>query len=149
MATWRWMVMNMYDAAVADMVDAMYEYRRVGAHCMRYVEFVRHPTAGSLALFCSSAVAPVIRCTCTDNDMPMDWWISNDISTCRNHMTNGKYYYGFISIELRSNLIFLEENIAVSIITSHQTHCPRCLSFHFTAMHAIESKWSVTALSTM
>ena len=54
--------MNMYDAAVADMVGAMYGYHRAGAHCMRYVEFVLNPTAGSLALF----VRPVFGCVDDD-----------------------------------------------------------------------------------
>lgn len=80
--------MNMYDAAVVDMVDAMYEYRRVGAHCMRYVEFVRNPTAGSLALyFCSSVFGCLILEWPSMKDMPMDQ-MSNDISTRRNYMND-------------------------------------------------------------
>ena len=48
--------MNTCDAADADSADAMCGYRRVGAHCMRYVEFVPSPTAGSWALVRSSNV---------------------------------------------------------------------------------------------
>ena len=61
MVTWRWMVMNMFDAADADTVAAMYGCRRAGAHYMRYVEFVLNPTAGSLVIFCSSGILVVVR----------------------------------------------------------------------------------------
>ena len=46
--------MNMCAAADVDTVVAMYGYHRAGAHCMRYVEFVPNPTAGSWALSASS-----------------------------------------------------------------------------------------------
>jgi hypothetical protein len=54
MVTWRWMVMNMYDAIDVDMVAATFAYHRVDAHCMRYVILRRFctglyvQTAGSL-----------------------------------------------------------------------------------------------------
>lgn len=53
--------MNMFDAADADTVAAMYGCRRAGAHYMRYVEFVLNPTAGSLVIFCSSGILVVVR----------------------------------------------------------------------------------------